>query len=144
MCEIGTTASTTTALVCDPCPFSYTTTREGSSECYGCIEGYFRSPTVTDEVVCVRCPENAYCAGDSIEGTTLLPVPHAGFWSNRSDLALVHYIHACPRGEVCIGGLANFSDADTSAEEQEVVAVKECWLPENLTSDACSGDEILW
>ena len=72
-------------------------------------------------------------------------MPHAGFWSNRSDLALVHYIHACPRGEVCIGGLANVSDAsDTSAEEQEVVGVKECWLPENLTSDACADDEILW
>ena len=60
--------------------------------------------------MCKLCPENAYCAGDSVPGTTLLPVPLAGFWSNRSDIELVHLIHACPRGEeVCIGALTNMS-----------------------------------
>ena len=67
-------------------------------------------------------------------------LPHSR--SNRSDPALVHHIHACPRGEeVCIGGLANVS---SEKEAREIVALKECWLPENLTSDACKGDEILW
>ena len=80
-------------------------------------------------------PDNAYCAG-----MTLLPVPLVGFWSNRSDLALVHHIHACPRSEMCIGGLTNVSDAAIDKQ----VAAKECWLPESLTSDACSGDGILW
>ena len=57
--------------------------------------------------MCKLCPENAYCAGDSVPGTTLLPVPLAGYWSNRSDIELVHLIHACPRGEeVCIGALS--------------------------------------
>ena len=107
------------------------------------MEGYFRDPTITDETKCEGCPENAYCAGHTVPGTTLLPVPLAGYWSNRSDLALVHYIRACPRGEeVCIGGLTNVSAEEVEA--QKVVAVKECWLPDNLTSDACSGDEILW
>ena len=142
-CEVGTTSSDARALSCSPCAYSYTTTREGSSECDGCIEGYYRDPTVTGETKCLHCPDNAYCAGDSIPGTTLLPVPREGFWSNRSDVALVHYIHACPRGdEVCIGGLANASDAEV--EVQEVVALKACWLPENLTSDECTGDEIVW
>ena len=115
-----------------------------ASQCDGCIENYYRDPKVKDESKwCRICPENAYCAGDSVEGTTLLPVPHAGFWSNRSDLALVHYIHACPRGEeVCTGGLANTSDV--AGEEQTAVALKECWLPENLMSDACTDDAILW
>ena len=81
-------------------------------------------------------PDNAYCAG-----MTLLPVPLVGFWSNRSDLALVHHIHACPRSEkVCIGGLTNVSDAAIDKQ----VAAKECWLPESLTSDVCSSDGILW
>ena len=142
-CEIGKKSSITSALSCSPCPYSYTTTREGSFECDGCIEGYYRNPTVTDESECLLCPDNAYCAGDSIPGTTLLPVPLEGYWSNRSDLALVHYIHACPRGdEVCTGGLANASDLTIGT--QEVVARTECWLPENLTSDACTSDEILW
>ena len=142
-CEVGKTSSITSALSCSPCPYSYTTTREGSFECDGCIEGYYRDPTVTGETKCLHCPDNAYCAGDSIPGTTLLPVPREGFWSNRSDVALVHYIHACPRGdEVCIGGLANASDAEVEA--QEVVAFEACWLPENLTSDECTGDEIVW
>ena len=142
-CEVGTTSSIQRALSCSPCPYSFTTTGEGSTECDGCIEGYYRDPTVTDETKCLRCPDNAYCAGDSIPGTTLLPVPRVGYWSNRSDVSLVHHIHACPRAEeVCIGGLANASDA--AVEAQEVVALEECWLPENLTSDACTGDEILW
>ena len=142
-CEVGTTSSIERALSCSPCPYSYTTTHEGSSECDGCIEGYYRDPTVTDETVCLHCPDHAYCAGNSIPGATLLPVPLEGYWSNRSDLALVHYIHTCPRGdEVCTGGLANASDL--TIDTQEVVARTECWLPENLTSDACNGDEILW
>ena len=81
-------------------------------------------------------------AGDSVPGTTLLPVPLAGYWSNRSDVSLVHYIHACPRGEVCIGGLANASEGVLEGEEG--VALPECWLPKNLTSDACTDDAILW
>ena len=141
MCEVGTIGLN--ALACYPCPPSYTTTRAGSSECDGCTEDFYRDPTVKDRTKCVRCPENAYCAGDSLPGTTLLPVPLAGYWANRSDVALVHHIHACPRGEeVCIGGLTNVSAEEF--EVQEVVAFKECWLPENLTSEACGGDEILW
>ena len=131
-CEVGTIAID--GLVCSECVEPYTTTREGSVQCDGCTKDYYRDPTITHETKCISCPENAYCAGD-----TLLPVPRAGYWSNRSDLALVHHIHACPRDGVCIGGLGNKSDAD-----QKVVTFKECWLPDNLTSDGCPNDEILW
>ena len=63
--------------------------------------------------------------------------------SNRSDPALVHHIHACPRGkEVCVGGLTNSSTKEVDV--QEVVAVRECWLPENLTSEACESNELIW
>ena len=105
------------------------------------IVGYYRDPMVTDSTRCRPCPENAFCAG-----ATLLPVPTAGHWSNRSDLALIHYIHQCPRGaEVCIGGLVSTGEDDGAAVESLLreVASPECWLPENLTS-TCTDDEILW
>ena len=110
------------------------------------IMGYYRDPMVTDRNRCRRCPQNAFCAGDSVPGTTLLPVPMAGYWSNRSDLALIHYIHQCPRGaEVCIGGLVSTGDDDEAAAESLLreVVLPECWLPDNLTS-TCTGDEALW
>ena len=70
-----------TALVCRPCPYSYTTTAVGGSQCDGCIENYYRDPKVKDESKwCRICPENAYCAGDTLLGTTLLPVPLPGYW----------------------------------------------------------------
>ena len=71
--------------------------------------------------------------------TALSPFPPTR--SNRSDLALVRYIHKCPRGEeVCIGGLAEQSDD----EPQKSVALRECWLPENITTDTCTDDAISW
>ena len=104
-------------------------------ECDGCTEDYYRDPTATDTTTCTGCPEGAYCAGG-----TVLPVPLAGYWSNRSDLALVHHLHECPRGEtVCVGGM----NASTSTEGAEVVAMEHCWQPENLFSDECAGDTIL-
>ena len=103
--------------------------------CDGCEEAFYLDPMATDEIVCLECPDNAYCAG-----MTLLPVPRIGYWSNRSNLELVHHIHSCPRGvEVCPGGL-NESASDKQAE---VVLFEECWLPENLAADACK-DDILW
>ena len=121
--------------MCLPCQWPLTTTREGSAECDGCIEDYYRDPTVTDTTTCAGCPWGAYCAGG-----TVLPVPLAGYWSNRSDLALVHHLYECPRGEaVCVGGL----NGSTSTEGAEVVAMEHCWQPENLASDECAGDNIL-
>ena len=135
-CNVGFTSTDDAALVCEPCPFSYTTTREGSTECDGFIEGYYRDPTAPT-TSCRLCPENAYCAGDSVPGTTLLPVPLAGFWSNRSDIELVHLIHECPRGEeVCKGGLTNMSFGAEGELLDQAVARAECWLPDTLTSDA--------
>ena len=79
-CGIGTISSNVSALACSPCAYEYTTTREGATRCDGCIEGYFRDPVASDAEWCVKCPNNAYCAGDSIPGTTLLPVPLPGYW----------------------------------------------------------------
>ena len=146
-CEVGTISTVAEALVCRPCAYSYTTTAEGATQCDGCIEGYFRDPAVKKEGRwCVRCPENAFCAGDLVPGTTLLPVPLPGFWSDRSDVTLLHKVHACPRGEeVCTGGLKNVSTLlELELEDEVRVARPQCWLPEHLVSDACSGDEILW
>ena len=80
-CAVGTKSAANGSLTCSPCPYESTTTQKGSTQCDACIEGYYRDPAVEDESEwCAHCPENAYCAGDSLPGTTLLPVPLVGYW----------------------------------------------------------------
>ena len=139
-CDFASVAPTNGSTQCQACATTYTTTERGMTACDGCVEGYYRDPTQRTAALCLRCPEDAYCAGDSIPGATLLPVPLAGYWSNRSELALVHHIHACPRGEaVCHGGVANISGFDGKYDVVNAL----CWSPANLTSDACTDDNIL-
>ena len=74
----------------------------------------------------------------------LLPVPTSGYWSNRSDIDVVQYIHECPRSDaVCRGGLDSANDTTLSGRDEVVIRASECWAVANLTSPQCVGHDML-